>query len=274
MQRAEDEHSLEPFFTGVEKPHDNLLLSILSDHQTIQMRLLKLAQERELTLSLEEISRSLVKARSFTEFSLLINLPPALIQSVLHEKDLHFIELKLNLNQAQLQACMIASPHKTLEAFAQAMQIDLDDMLKYFEERQLHPYWKMRFYSQTVGSLLMYFRPEFKGALPLSIARAADTFGAPTNAFIAEIRQVFQMEFNALVYLLSKIPPEKFYALVKEYGVTLHNCTNTQLFTLITQMSLACNSIQKLFGLKSIPVADPLLLHNPHIIIPFTQHLN
>ncbi len=273
MQRAEDEHSFEPFFSAVEKPHE-LPLSIISDHQIIQMRLLKLAQERELNFSLEDISRSIVKSRSFSEFSLLINLPAKLIQSVLHEKDLHFIELKLNSNQVQLQACMITSSHKTLEAFAEAIQIDLEEMLNYFKERQLQPYWKMRFYSQMVGSLLMYFRPEFKGALPLSIARAADTFGTSINIFNAEIRLLFQMEFDALVYLLGKIPPEKFYALIKEYGITLKECSSAQLFKLMTQMTLACHSTHALFGAENISTADPLLLYNPHIIIPSNQRRN
>lgn len=195
----------------------------------------------------------------------------SLQQPVVKKVGLDLFESKLRLNAESLYQKIIATPHKTLADFAASLQINPQEIADYLKQKGLPPFWKIRFHSLPVGKFFLRLRPEFNENPFVSLLRIAEELGTDEAELDAECQQIFSFYFEELVYLITKIAPEKFYMLVKEYNMLLNELTNKQLFLLKTQLTLACHSHKPIF--ESKPEFEQLLLLNPHIVLLGKQHL-
>lgn len=233
-----------------------------------------LAQVAGLNHTVNDVTHFFAQAQSFMDFCYLMQLPVATIRPVFKDHDLYFIEIKLNLNAKKLLQRILDAPYKTLNEFADSLKVYPEEIADYLNQKQLPPYWKIRFLSQPVGKLLLRLRPEFRGARPVSIARIADENGTTDHELNAEFMRIFTMNFDGLMHLIQKMPPEKFYSLILQYQLPLNELDNKQSFILLTKMTLACHPQHLLFNTHQISTSDPLLLQNPHVVLPPNQRRN
>ena len=240
---------------------------------TIIANLYRIAQDAGLNHTINDVTNFIQRSRCFVDFCLLMQLSADDINLVFKANNLHFFEMKVNLSVDALQQSILQSSHRTLEDFANSLQIHPSEIENFLAEKQLAAYWKLRFLSQPVGKFLLRLRSEFKSARPVSISRVAHELGTSEAELNTELSRIFNFSFDGLIHLIDRMPPEKFYALILDSNSPLSELTHAALFVLITKMTLAC-APSSLFQGQFAAETNPLLLLNPHVVLPATQRLN